>query len=848
MAGEWINMAELNLKQIIDRLNAEFAGDTRKLVFWYDDKAEFEEDMQGVMLENAKVYYLQRDNQFYTKYFLERVDTATNYLIYAPFPKPETADNHLEDTLLYSKRFFADRAALLLADLGIDEKYRPLIEKHIKFWAEKKRAQRFYDLEIENYNETNILVGIMAALCFARTCSYEDVVRVVLTGGGLADNSFMAEFERYDLLDAFWKLCEQHFGYTDVKPTLEKLIVAMFVTYTAKYIGAELPKPWKMFQSYKSGNIIAFLDNLMNSVIYRETYDALSAHVAKSLNAGTVFAGYLPEDLVGCDTFLCIDQIIIKWMTDRLLNEDIGAKLGTLTIPQVCEKRQKMHFGPQMEQSYSLLDSAYHLITAAAYHCPDGFKAIVDKYRNTDCQIDSAYRRFYFAYDQLADTADFETLRELAENIYTNEFLAKLLPKWNAGLVDGDSLTSIPAQVDFFSRHIKNAKDRVVVIISDALRFEVGRELFQRMQDAPKCVSAKLEIQLGVLPSYTRLGMAALLPHKSLTMTDDYQVLVDDVLCDSLAGREKVLQSYVPGSVCVQFDDMKALKKMELREIITGKQVVYIYHNQIDARGDKLNTENEVFSACQEAIQEIIDLIHRIAVGANTIHFIVTADHGFIYKRDKVTESGKIGGVSDKGAFVNRRFIVSSAPVVDNGIANMSMGTVLRNNDPKVVSFPVSSNVFKVAGGGQNYVHGGSSPQEMLVPVIDIRMEKGHIETKNAEIALVSMVQKITNKITILEFIQSEPVSDTVKATTYKMFFVSEDNERISNEVSLFADSRDPDALKRMFRMKFQFKDKRYDRDKQYFLVVYDDNTGLEVFRHPMLMDLAFADDFGFGI
>lgn len=848
MAGEWINMAELNLKQIIDRLNAEFAGDTRKLVFWYDDKAEFEEDMQGVRLENAKVYYLQRDNQFYTKYFLERVDTATNYLIYAPFPKPETADNHLEDTLLYSKRFFADRAALLLADLGIDEKYRPLIEKHIKFWAEKKRAQRFYDLEIENYNETNILVGIMAALCSARTCSFEDVVRVVLTGGGLADNSFLAEFERYDLLDAFWKLCEQHFGYTDVKPTLEKLIVAMFVTYTAKYIGAELPKPWKMLQSYKSGNIIAFLDNLMNSVIYRETYDALSAHVAKSLNAGTVFAGYLPEDLLGCDTFLCIDQIIIKWMTDRLLNEDIGAKLGTLTIPQVCEKRQKMHFGPQMEQSYSLLDSAYHLITAAAYHCPDGFKAIVDTYRNTDCQIDSAYRRFYFAYDQLADAADFETLRELAENIYTNEFLAKLLPKWNAGLVDGDSLTSIPAQVDFFSRHIKNAKDRVVVIISDALRFEVGRELFQRMQDAPKCVSAKLEIQLGVLPSYTRLGMAALLPHKSLAMTDDYQVLVDDVLCDSLAGREKVLQSYVPGSVCVQFDDMKALKKMELREIITGKQVVYIYHNQIDARGDKLNTENEVFSACQEAIQEIIDLIHRIAVGANTIHFIVTADHGFIYKRDKVTESGKIGGVSDKGAFVNRRFIVSSAPVMDNGIANMSMGTVLRNNDPKVVSFPVSSNVFKVAGGGQNYVHGGSSPQEMLVPVIDIRMEKGHIKTKNAEIALVSMIQKITNKITILEFIQSEPVSDTVKATTYKMFFMSEDNERISNEVSLFADSRDPDALKRMFRMKFQFKDKRYDRDKQYFLVVYDDNTGLEVFRHPMLMDLAFADDFGFGI
>ena len=96
-------MAEMNIKQIIDRLNAEFTGDTRKLVFWYDDNGEFVEDMQNVELENAKVYFLQPDNQFATKLFLERRDTTTNYLIYAPFPKPDVRDNHLEDTLLYEQ-------------------------------------------------------------------------------------------------------------------------------------------------------------------------------------------------------------------------------------------------------------------------------------------------------------------------------------------------------------------------------------------------------------------------------------------------------------------------------------------------------------------------------------------------------------------------------------------------------------------------------------------------------------------------------------------------------------------------------------------------------------------------
>ena len=211
-----------------------------------------------------------------------------------------------------------------------------------------------------------------------------------------------------------------------------------------------------------------------------------------------------------------------------------------------------------------------------------------------------------------------------------------------------------------------------------------------------------------------------------------------------------------------------------------------------------------------------------------------------------MSESDKIEGVKNSAAFINRRFVVAPEPVSGDGIASMRMGTILHNSDVKWVSYPVSDDVFKVAGGGQNYVHGGSSPQEMLVPVLSLKMERGHMETKNAGIALVSMAKKITNKITVLDFIQSEPVSDVVKAATYRLFFVSEDNERISNENSYIADSREQDAQKRIFRMKFQFKDKKYDKNKQYFFVIYDDATGLEVFRHPVIMDLAFSDDYGF--
>ena len=839
-------MAQLNLKQIIDRLNEEFTGDSRKLVFWYDDKGEFEEDMQAVELDNAKVYFLQKDNQFYTKYFLERKDRENNYLIYAPFPKPDVKDNHLEDTCAYSKRFFADRASLLTLDLGIDEKYKAVIEKHIKFFANKERTQRFYDLEIENFNEENILIGLLSGICRTRTCSFEEVVRVILTEGQLQDNKFLVEIKKYDLLDTFWKLCEKYFGYTDEKPTLESFVLTLFVSYTAKQISSKLPNDWQPFVSYRSGNVIAFMDSMKNNILYRDKYDEFSDLAAAKLRAISVFEDYLPEELLNCDTFICIDRILVKWIVERLLEEDIGAKLDDKTIPDIAKMREKTHFGNIMGQAYRLLDSAYHIVSSTAYKSPDGLTSILAQYIESDYKIDREYRKFYYEFDQLKEMNLFERLRELVENIYTNEYLSELLTKWNQGLKEEGILKKLPLQIDFYTRNISNAKERTVVIISDAMRYELGQELYRILSDDPRC-RVKSDVQLSVLPSYTRLGMAALLPHSSITMTDDYQVMVDGLPCDNLAKRQVILQKYSPNSICVQFDDIKNLKKTELRDIFTGKQLIYVYHNQIDARGDKANTEDEVFVACKEALTEIIDLIRRISTNANTYHFMVTSDHGFIYKRDKIGESEKISGINDKNAFVNRRFIVSQNAVKEDGIESIALGEILRSQDTKMVSFPISTNVFKLAGGGQNFVHGGSSPQEMLVPVLDIKMERGHMDTKNAQIALVSMIQKITNKITVLDFIQSEPVSDIVKAATYKIFFISEDNEKISDEASFFADSRESDTLKRIFRMKFRFKDKKYDKDKKYYLVVYDDSTGMESFRHPVIMDLTFTDDYGFG-
>ena len=114
--------------------------------------------------------------------------------------------------------------------MGIDEKYKPVIQKYIKFFGAKGRTQKFYDLEIENFTKDSIEVALMSVICKTRTTSFDEVLRVVMTEDDFEDNKFLVEFDKYELLGAFWRFCEEQFGYTDVKPTLEKLVVTMFVT------------------------------------------------------------------------------------------------------------------------------------------------------------------------------------------------------------------------------------------------------------------------------------------------------------------------------------------------------------------------------------------------------------------------------------------------------------------------------------------------------------------------------------------------------------------------------------------------------------------------------------------
>ena len=158
----------------------------------------------------------------------------------------------------------------------------------------------------------------------------------------------------------------------------------------------------------------------------------------------------------------------------------------------------------------------------------------------------------------------------MTENIYTNDYLNKQLVGWNRSFTEAGGKTGLPRQLDFYSRCVRTARERTVVIISDALRYEVGRTLFERLQADEKC-TAMLSAMQAVLPSYTRFGMAALLPHKRIELCPDLRVTVDGKPTDDLKQREAVLQAVQPNSRCLRFDDIRSMKVAELREIFEAQ-------------------------------------------------------------------------------------------------------------------------------------------------------------------------------------------------------------------------------------------------------------------------------------
>lgn len=833
----------MNLDEIENRINSIIDnGYTRQIVLWYDENQDFIEDIENIKLNNAKLLILKDNNLIKSKYQIEFEDKNSNYLIYAPFSQPDDNKNYLADLTHYAIPFSADKIEMIGQELNIPQEFNQLLKKYSLFWNAKSRVNAFKNLNI-SFNEMNIKKAILAVLSNQKTLNFDYIVREVIIKNFNEENEIIKNFEKFNILDDFWELISMKFKYSEENPTVARLTRFLILNYTANHYNGDIPRSWNKYLVSDKNNASIFINEFMNNSNYSEYYDKIAKKLEPKLNITSLSKAKI-DAYINCDSFERFDENIINHYTELLYETkvDLGSEFKS-----IIENRKKTHFYKKYENNYEVLKYSNLLISLInefmRSELPDEVEEIIKIYADKWVYLDTYYRKFYYFYDKLEDTEYIEDLRQLIENLYVNRFLSVINPKFTKKLAEKPlSHIEIPKQWNFFKQNIPSSvnKHKTAVIISDAFRYGCAVELFSELEKDPTR-TPEIKPMLSTIPSYTALGMASLLPNKEISYNSD-DILVDGMKTKSTEDRNTILSSKINDVFAIKYEDINKLKTKEFKELTKGIKLIYIYQNKIDARGDHAPSENEVFNAVEETIGDLINLIKRLRDQGNFGKIYITADHGFIYKRGKLKEHDKVtlDQFSEKK---HKRFILSEKPLEIEGAVSISMEYL---NMDLYANVPVGADVFKSQGGGLNFVHGGASLEECIIPLLEVKAKKGAKNQRTVELQLISTNNKITNHDVMLTFFQKENISQDVLPLEASIYFVDDDDNKISGEQIIFADKNSDSAEDREFKERFRLLQKQYDKSKNYYLIIKDLKEDYEVSRIPFTIDMAFQDGFDF--
>ena len=705
-----------------------WAHPDRRLVFWYDDNAQFQDIFTELQLPNIEKLELA-DIPFTTKYNLIVRSPNTSFLLYAPFREPSAEDNWLLDLQKSGLTFSADPAALIYADLGfIQRSLEPTIRKHLNFFN-TQRTTALQALQLPaNTNDRELTIGMLSVLTHLKSADATLLIRQVLMQGLLeTENPLWQEITTLLCAEAFWDTVRDHIGFHSTKPSLRSLMLKILISHLDIGIQGATPTEIKTNVISPPQRAYAFLDQWT-----RDQQDApnlkaiITQDIAEELHLFQTLESLPTETLIEGSTFEQIDQILIRRCVKTLLESPPDLDRWRVWL----NTRRTLFWSSDYLTTYDALEAAIHLTELKQQYnlsftqpAPQMFEA----YATRLYKFDTAYRHFIVASDKAKPILRNSGLIEHVENIYVNGFLSNLGQHWSDALRSSPTfpqweLPTLPLQTNFFQSQVqgiidRNDREKVFVIISDALRYEVAAELQEKLIKEVRG-DATLTAQLSPLPSITRLGMASLLPGRDLEfLPKSGDVLRDNKSTQGIKARNTTLQANSRSeAIALSAAELLSMTIDQGREVIKPNRIIYIYHDVIDAIGDKAASERQVFDACETAIEEIIKLTKRICNSLNGTHVIITADHGFLYQRDSINPNDKlIMPKDDEILETNRRYLVSHQPLEISGTLSFQ---IPYSQEKLFITVPRGSVRFALQGRGAQYVHGGASLQEVCVPAL----------------------------------------------------------------------------------------------------------------------------------
>ena len=862
----------MDTDKVVQDLNRRFAAPLpefykRRIIFWYDEDREFEDKLEDIEIANAKLLVLTGTNNFAAKKLLNVDDTTSNYLVYSPITYESLEDDWLLNIELYSEEFRADLISIWMneMDLPATPDFRRLVKVYKKFFGAQPRRAAFTKLNKGITTASQMHLAVMAAICGTTDMQPGSIVQAVIRGGtDMASNEVFQSLRSYGAEEPFWALVKQASGYFEGEDaSIERMITHILLTATTRTLRIEYLAG---LDSFISTPHQAWCYDFVSEWITEEEKPELTEilrNVEDELNLRKRFQQIPMEDLVRTEVFPCVNECILTQLMTEISNHIINVDVITRTV----EKRRTLAWYDEVKCYYEgILQvakmQAFFLEHSAGFHTVEARK-VWKEYTEDYYHMDTYYRQYHLAFgksltvgnDHLDDL--FKQVTDKVEGLYTHWFLGELGNNWADACADElaqyGRVLEVPQQVDFYGQ-IKGEDNRIFVIISDAFRYEVAASLAEQLRRETQSKVA-LRACAGIFPTVTKFGMAALLPHKELTVEErssgGLQILADGMSTEA-GNRDKVLKTANRNSVALKYTDIAPMKRAERSALVKGMDVVYIYHDKVDEASH--TSDSMVVPACDDAIEEIKNIVRIIRNEFSGTRVYITADHGFLYTYSPLSEDAKVDKTtpSEQDVEIDRRYLITRKGATPDYLLSVKF------MDERYDAFaPRASVRIKKKGGGLNFVHGGISLQEMVVPIIEYhylrndskayQRNKAKYDTRPVEVGLLSASRKISNMIFSLNFYQKEAVSDNRSAANYLLYFVDSNGKQISDTTKIIADKTSENGQERTFRCSFNLKSLKYDNRASYYLVIADE-SGLQMpQKEEFQIDIAFAvDEFDF--
>ena len=905
----------MQLEKLAEGIKKKF--EQGRIVFWHDPEHSFVDDLPELTselerdIENLSVVNLAEVSVLATKKRIELDEPTREFLLYSPEPTPSVVNDWLFDIRKYSPEFYADQSSILITELGLQRmSLRSHISKHKEFFASKKRISDLQKRLTGDEDERELDLRMMAVITKAESNSLESILfslcehyaEVVLSpevhedspeyeqGYGDEygkergnDNNdqrlpMLKQLARFELDVPLFALLQKHYGYESENPSIKQFVLRLFCTeFYTQLQAADSDKTWLKHNVLKTpagrATANALMSSWRDSKRHSKAYETIAHELQRILELPRQLERYEPSALLECETFEGVEQAIIRGLVRALLTE--GERLERAEFEAVLSRRLMAHW-PQSKPEYSAIYQALRygeLLLHLRHTHNDGFhfdsaKAMYRAYEQDLYQFDQAYRLFNeYAHHVQSKGADIlRALDDEVERIYSNWYLAQSAMAWD-NLIEKEDLMSqwtiagVNNQYNFYQKEVRERLSstqikRMFVIVSDALRYEIANELNTEINDE-KRFKAALSSQLGVLPSYTQLGMASLLPRAASGEGIAYEaragsavVTVDDLSTQGLENRSKILARV--NGMAVSSKELMSWTNQQGRDAVRDAEIVYIYHDTIDAIGDKAATEERTFQACRDAIDELKNLVGRVINRLNASRVVVTADHGFLFRQQSLEEHDKtsLDIKKPEGAReAKKRYMVGEGlPVADATWTGVLKSTVGGSSETQFM-LPKGMQRFHFVGGAK-FVHGGASLQEVCVPVLEVReLDKKQAqkhERKPVDVMVVASQQlKLVNNIDSIRFIQADAVSERLNARQLNIFIRDPEDNVVSAVETVNFDSSGSKVEERTKNVMIKLKGSNFDRTKTYTLVLQnDDDAKTEYNTYAVRIDLAIQDDF----